>query len=418
MTAATLAKQAITTGYDLARVREDFPILKELIHGKPLVYLDNAATSQKPWSVINAERDYYTHLNANIHRGVHDLSQRATDAFEGARGKARQFINARKNEEVIFVRGTTEAINLVAFSYGRSKLKAGDEVIVSEMEHHSNIVPWQMVCDATGAVLRVIPISDAGELDMDAYAKLLNERTKIVAITHVANALGSITPLKKITQMAHAVGAIVLVDGAQAAPHLKIDVQDLDADFYALSGHKIYGPTGVGILYGKEALLDAMPPYQGGGDMIRTVSFKKTTYNTLPYKFEAGTPFISGGIGLGAAIDYVNDLGLAAIAAHEHELLLNATEQAASIPGLKIIGTAREKASVFSFTLGRIHPHDIGTILDHEGIAIRTGHHCAMPVMERLGIPATARASFALYNTHAEVDALFDGIRKVQKVFA
>ena len=418
MTAATLAKQAITTGYDLARVREDFPILKELIHGKPLVYLDNAATSQKPWSVINAERDYYTHLNANIHRGVHDLSQRATDAYEGARGKIRQFINARKNEEVIFVRGTTEAINLVASSYGRSKLKAGDEVIVSEMEHHSNIVPWQMVCDATGAVLRVIPISDAGELDMDAYAKLLNERTKIVAITHVANALGSITPLKKITQMAHAVGAIVLVDGAQAAPHLKIDVQDLDADFYALSGHKIYGPTGVGILYGKEALLDAMPPYQGGGDMIRTVSFKKTTYNTLPYKFEAGTPFISGGIGLGAAIDYVNDLGLAAIAAHEHELLLNATEQAASIPGLKIIGTAREKASVFSFTLGRIHPHDIGTILDHEGIAIRTGHHCAMPVMERLGIPATARASFALYNTHAEVDALFNGIRKVQKVFA
>ena len=418
MTAATLAKQAITTGYDLARVREDFPILKELIHSKPLVYLDNAATSQKPWSVINAERDYYTHLNANIHRGVHDLSQRATDAYEGARGKIRQFINARKNEEVIFVRGTTEAINLVAFSYGRSKLKAGDEVIVSEMEHHSNIVPWQMVCDATDAVLRVIPISDAGELDMDAYAKLLNERTKIVAITHVANALGSITPLKKITQMAHAVGAIVLVDGAQAAPHLKIDVQDLDADFYALSGHKIYGPTGVGILYGKEALLDAMPPYQGGGDMIRTVSFKKTTYNTLPYKFEAGTPFIAGGIGLGAAIDYVNDLGLAAIAAHEHELLLNATEQAASIPGLKIIGTAREKASVFSFTLGRIHPHDIGTILDHEGIAIRTGHHCAMPVMERLGIPATARASFALYNTHAEVDALFDGIRKVQKVFA
>ena len=418
MTAATLAKQAITTGYDLARVREDFPILKELIHGKPLVYLDNAATSQKPWSVINAERDYYTHLNANIHRGVHDLSQRATDAYEGARGKIRQFINARKNEEVIFVRGTTEAINLVASSYGRSKLKAGDEVIVSEMEHHSNIVPWQMVCDATGAVLRVIPISDAGELDMDAYAKLLNERTKIVAITHVANALGSITPLKKITQMAHAVGAIVLVDGAQAAPHLKIDVQDLDADFYALSGHKIYGPTGVGILYGKEALLDAMPPYQGGGDMIRTVSFKKTTYNTLPYKFEAGTPFISGGIGLGAAIDYVNDLGLAAIAAHEHELLLNATEQAASIPGLKIIGTAREKASVFSFTLGRIHPHDIGTILDHEGIAIRTGHHCAMPVMERLGIPATARASFALYNTHAEVDALFNGIRIVQKVFA
>ena len=418
MTAATLTKQAIATGYDLARVREDFPILKELIHGKPLVYLDNAATSQKPWSVINAERDYYTHLNANIHRGVHDLSQRATDAFEGARGKARQFINARKNEEIIFVRGTTEAINLVATSYGRSKLKAGDEIVVSEMEHHSNIVPWQMACEATGAVLRVIPISDSGELDMDAYAKLLNERTKIVAITHVANALGSITPVKKIIAMAHTVGAIVLVDGAQAAPHIRIDVQDMDVDFYALSGHKIYGPTGIGILYGKEALLEAMPPYQGGGDMIRTVSFKKTTYNALPYKFEAGTPFIAGGIGFGAAIDYINDLGLDAIAAHEHELLLNATEQAKTIPGLKIIGTARDKASVFSFTLAGIHPHDIGTILDHEGIAIRTGHHCAMPVMERLGIPATARASFGLYNTHGEVDALFTGIRKVQKVFA
>ena len=418
MTAATLTKQAIATGYDLARVREDFPILKELIHGKPLVYLDNAATSQKPWSVINAERDYYTHLNANIHRGVHDLSQRATDAFEGARGKARQFINARKNEEIIFVRGTTEAINLVATSYGRSKLKAGDEIVVSEMEHHSNIVPWQMACEATGAVLRVIPISDSGELDMDAYAKLLNERTKIVAITHVANALGSITPVKKIIAMAHTVGAIVLVDGAQAAPHIRIDVQDMDVDFYALSGHKIYGPTGIGILYGKEALLEAMPPYQGGGDMIRTVSFKKTTYNALPYKFEAGTPFIAGGIGFGAAIDYINDLGLDAIAAHEHELLLNATEQAKSIPGLKSIGTARDKASVFSFTLAGIHPHDIGTILDHEGIAIRTGHHCAMPVMERLGIPATARASFGLYNTHGEVDALFTGIRKVQKVFA
>ena len=418
MTAATLTKQAIATGYDLARVREDFPILKELIHGKPLVYLDNAATSQKPWSVINAERDYYTHLNANIHRGVHDLSQRATDAFEGARGKARQFINARNNEEIIFVRGTTEAINLVATSYGRSKLKAGDEIVVSEMEHHSNIVPWQMACEATGAVLRVIPISDSGELDMDAYAKLLNERTKIVAITHVANALGSITPVKKIIAMAHTVGAIVLVDGAQAAPHIRIDVQDMDVDFYALSGHKIYGPTGIGILYGKEALLEAMPPYQGGGDMIRTVSFKKTTYNALPYKFEAGTPFIAGGIGFGAAIDYINDLGLDAIAAHEHELLLNATEQAKSIPGLKIIGTARDKASVFSFTLAGIHPHDIGTILDHEGIAIRTGHHCAMPVMERLGIPATARASFGLYNTHGEVDALFTGIRKVQKVFA
>ena len=418
MIAAIATKPQAHTDYDLARVREDFPILKELIHGKPLVYLDNAATSQKPWQVINAERDYYTHLNANIHRGVHDLSQRATDAFEGARGKARQFVNARKNEEVIFVRGATEAINLVAASYGRTNLKAGDEIIVSEMEHHSNIVPWQMACEATGAVLRVIPISDGGELDMDAYAKLLNGRSKIVAITHVANALGSITPIKKITQMAQAAGAVVLVDGAQAAPHIKIDVQDIGCDFYALSGHKIYGPTGIGILYGKAALLEAMPPYQGGGDMIRTVSFKKTTYNALPYKFEAGTPFIAGGIGLGAAIDYLNDLGVDNIARHEYDLLEYATTLARDIPELKIIGTAREKASVFSFTLGRIHPHDIGTILDHEGIAIRTGHHCAMPVMERLGIPATARASFGLYNTRAEVDALFAGIRKVLKVFA
>jgi cysteine desulfurase / selenocysteine lyase len=418
MTAAVATKPKTSMGYDLAHVREDFPILKEMIHDKPLVYLDNAATSQKPWQVINAERDYYAHLNANIHRGVHDLSQRATDAFEGARGKVRQFVNARKSEEIIFVRGATEAINLVASSYGRSKLKAGDEVIVSEMEHHSNIVPWQMTCEATGAVLRVIPMSDAGELDMDAYAKLLNERTKIVAITHVANALGSIMPIKKITQMAHAAGAVVLVDGAQAAPHIAIDVQDLDVDFYALSGHKIYGPTGIGILYGKEALLEAMPPYQGGGDMIRTVSFKKTTYNALPYKFEAGTPFIAGAIGLGAAIDYINDLGLDNIAQHEHELLEYATTLSRDVPELKIIGTAKEKASVFSFTLGRIHPHDIGTILDHEGIAIRTGHHCAMPVMERLGIAATARASFGLYNTRGEVDALMAGIRKVQKVFS
>ncbi len=417
MTAAIAPQHEASMGYDLARVREDFPILKELIHGKPLVYLDNAATSQKPWQVINAERDYYVRLNANIHRGVHDLSQRATDAFEGARSKARQFINARKNEEVIFVRGTTEAINLVAMSYGRTKLKAGDEIIVSEMEHHSNIVPWQMTCEATGAVLRVIPISDSGELDMDAYAKLLNQRTKIVAITHVANALGSITPIKKITQLAHAAGAVVLVDGAQAAPHIKIDVQDIGCDFYALSGHKIYGPTGIGILYGKEALLDAMPPYQGGGDMIRTVSFQETTYNALPYKFEAGTPFIAGAIGLGAAIDYLNDLGLDDIGSHDHDLLEYATSLSRDVPGLKIIGTAREKAGVFSFTLDAIHPHDIGTILDHEGIAIRTGHHCAMPVMERLGIAATARASFGLYNTRAEVEELFAGIRKVQKVF-
>ncbi len=418
MTTAIATRHKASTGYDLDRIREDFPILKEFIHGKPLVYLDNAATSQKPWHVINAERDYYMRLNANIHRGVHDLSQRATDAFEGARSKARQFINARKNEEVIFVRGTTEAINLVATCYGRTKLTAGDEIIISEMEHHSNIVPWQMTCEAIGAVLRVIPINDRGELEMDAYASLLNERTKIVAVTHVANALGSITPIKKIAQLAHGAGAAVLVDGAQAAPHIKIDVQDLNCDFYALSSHKIYGPTGVGILYGKEALLDTMPPYQGGGDMIRTVSFKKTTYNALPFKFEAGTPFISGGIGLGAAIDYLNELGLDNIGAHENDLLDYATALAGDVSGLNIFGTAEDKASVLSFTLDGIHPHDIGTILDHEGIAIRTGHHCAMPVMERFGIPATARASFGLYNTRSEVDALFTGIRKVQKVFA
>ena len=418
MTAAIATKPQASAAYDLARVREDFPILKELIHGKPLVYLDNAATSQKPWQVINAERDYYTHLNSNIHRGVHDLSQRATDAFEGARSKVRQFVNARKNEEIIFVRGATEAINLVAASYGRNKLKAGDEIIVSEMEHHSNIVPWQMTCEATGAKLRVIPMSDDGELDVEAYAKFAKCAYQDCSDHSCRERVGhDFTDQKNYANGACA-GAVVLVDGAQAAPHIAIDVQDLDVDFYALSGHKIYGPTGIGILYGKENLLEAMPPYQGGGDMIRTVSFKKTTYNVLPYKFEAGTPFIAGAIGLGAAIDYINELGLDNIAAHEHELLEYATTLSRDIPELKIIGTAKEKASVFSFTLGRIHPHDIGTILDHEGIAVRTGHHCAMPVMERLGIAATARASFGLYNTREEVDALFAGIRKVQKVFA
>jgi cysteine desulfurase / selenocysteine lyase len=388
-----------------------------LIHGKPLVYLDNAATAQKPWSVIDAERNYYLTLNANIHRGVHDLSQRATQAFEDAREKTRRFMNAKKTEEIIFTRGTTDAINLVAHSYARARLKPGDEIVISEMEHHSNIVPWQLACEATGASLKVIPIDDAGELLLDAYEQLLSERTKLVAVAHIANALGSIVPIKRIVDLAHAHGAVVLVDGAQAVPHVAVDVQALGCDFYCWSAHKLYGPTGMGVLFGRQALLEAMPPYQGGGDMIRTVTFQKTTYNTLPYKFEAGTPHIAGGIALGAAIDYVSAIGLDVIAAHEHDLLEYATRQAHEIPGLKIIGTAKEKAGLLSFTLEGIHPHDIGTILDHEGVAIRTGHHCAMPVMEHFKVPATARASFGLYNTREEVDALTRAIRAAQKVF-
>jgi cysteine desulfurase / selenocysteine lyase len=402
---------------DVAKIREDFPILKSLVHGKPLVYLDNGATSQKPWAVIDAERDFYLTLNANIHRGVHDLSQRATDAFEAAREKVRRFVNARKSEEIIFVRGATEAINLVAFSYGRSKIGAGDEIIVTEMEHHSNIVPWQLLCESTGALLRVIPINDAGELMIDEYERLLSERTKLVAVTHISNALGSVVPVKRIVDLAHACGALVLVDAAQSVPHMDIDVQALDCDFLAFSGHKVYGPTGIGVLYGKEKILDAMPPYQGGGDMIRTVSFKKTTYNQLPYKFEAGTPYIAGGIGLGAAIDYLAALTMAAIADHEQDLLEYASAQALAFPGLRIIGTARDKASILSFTIEGIHPHDIGTIVDHEGVAIRTGHHCAMPVMDHFNVPATARASFALYNTREEIDALFAALRKARVMF-
>jgi cysteine desulfurase / selenocysteine lyase len=411
------AVNAVAASFDVQKLREHFPILKQSIHGKPLVYLDNAATSQKPWAVIDAERNYYLGLNANIHRGVHELSQRATEAFEGARETTRRFINAASTAEIVFVRGTTDAINLVAHSYGRARIKAGDEIIVSEMEHHSNIVPWQLLCEASGALLKVIPIDDAGDLVWEEYEKLLNERTKLVAVTHLANALGTIVPVKRIIDRAHAAGAIVLVDGAQAVPHIKVDVRSLDCDFYCFSGHKLYGPTGIGVLYAKQALLEAMPPYQGGGDMIRSVTFKKTTYNTLPYKFEAGTPHIAGGVALGAAIDYVDAVGLDAIAAHEHDLLDYATRQAHEVPELKIIGTTANKASILSFTLSGIHPHDIGTILDHEGIAVRTGHHCAMPVMEHYRVPATVRASFALYNTRAEVDALFRGLRKVKEVF-
>jgi len=411
------AVEAAHTLFDVAHRREDFPILKQTIHGRPLVYLDNAATSQKPQSVIDAESRYYATLNANVHRGIHDLSQRATDAFEAARDKVRRFINAADAKEVVFTRGTTEAINLVAQSYGRSRFKPGDEILVTEMEHHSNIVPWQLLCEQTGAVLRVAPIDDTGALRMDAFEALVNPRTRLVAVAHVSNALGTINPVRRLVELAHAAGAPVLIDGAQAAPHIEVDVRALDCDFYAFSGHKLYGPTGIGLLYGKAALLDAMPPYQGGGDMISRVTFEKTSYNALPYKFEAGTPNIAGTIGLGAAIDYVEAIGLDAIAAHEHDLLDSATRRARELPGLTLIGTAKDKAGILAFTLEGIHPHEIGTVLDHEGIAIRTGHHCAMPVMDRFGVPATARASFALYNTRDDVDALIEGLRKVQHMF-
>ena len=402
---------------DVARLREDFPILRRTVHGKPLVYLDNAATSQKPQSVIDCEARYYAELNANIHRGVHSLSQEATDAYEAARNTVQRFINAAQREEIVFVRGTTEAINLVAASYGQ-RFQRGDEIVITEMEHHSNIVPWQLLCERSGAVLRVAPINDAGELNLDEFERLLSLRTRLVAVTHLSNALGTINAVKRVIDLAHAKGIAVLIDGAQAAPHIKVDVQALDCDFYAFSSHKLYGPTGVGVLYGKTALLEAMPPYQGGGDMIRQVTFAKTTFNDLPYKFEAGTPNIAGVIGLGAAIDYVSALGLDAIAAHERELLAYATEQARAVSGLRLIGTAKDKASILSFVLDGVHPHDVGTILDDEGIAVRTGHHCAMPVMEHFHVPATVRASFALYNTRAEVDALLRGVRKAQEVFA
>ena len=404
--------------YDVRRLRADFPILAETVHGRPLVYLDNAATTQKPRAVIEAERRFYEQDNANIHRGVHLLSQRATEAYEAARVKIQRFLNARSEKEIIFTRGATEAINLVAATYGRRHVGAGDEIVVSAMEHHSDIVPWQMLCEEKGAVLRVIPMNDAGELLLDEYERLLSPRTRIVAVAYVSNALGTVNPVDRIIALAHAQGVPVLVDAAQAVQHLPVDVQALDCDFLVFSGHKIYGPTGVGVLYGKQALLEAMPPYQGGGDMIRSVTFEKTTFAPLPARFEAGTPNIAGGIALGAAIDYVQSVGLAAIARHEADLLAYATEAVQEVPGLRIIGTAREKASVLSFVLDGAHPHDIGTILDREGVAIRTGHHCAQPVMQRFGIPATARASFALYNTREEVDALVAGLHKVRKVFA
>jgi len=401
---------------DVDRIRADFPILSEQVNGHPLVYLDNAATTQKPQAVIDAVSSFYTHDNSNIHRGLHELSQRATDAYERARARVRRFINAREDREVIFGRGTTEAINLVASSYGRRHVGAGDEVLITTMEHHSNIVPWQILCEEKRATLRVVPIDDNGELRLDEMARLMGPRTKLVSLVHVSNTLGTVNPVREVVAMAHARGIPVLLDGAQAVAHLRLDVQDLDCDFYAFSSHKLYGPTGVGVLYGKAALLESMPPYQGGGDMISSVTFEKTTYNRLPHKFEAGTPDIAGVIGLGAAIDYLDGVGLARAAAQEQALLAYATERVSSLPGVRIIGQAREKMSVLSFVVEGIHPHDIGTILDSEGIAIRAGHHCTQPLMDRFCVPATARASFAFYNTRSEIDALVEGILKVIRV--
>ena len=405
-----------TKAFDVEKVRGDFPILHQKVHGKPLVYLDNAATTQKPQAVIDAIEHYYRHDNSNIHRGVHALSERATDQYEKVRAAAQRFLNARDVKEIIFVRGTTEAINLVAQSYGRKHVGAGDEVLITAMEHHSNIVPWQILCEEKGARLRVAPINDRGELILDEFERLLSPKTKIAAVSHLSNALGTINPVREMVRMAHAHNVPVLVDGAQAAPRMPVDVQALDCDFYAISGHKMYGPTGIGVLYGKTALLEAMPPYQGGGDMIASVSFDKTVYNRLPYKFEAGTPNIADTIGLGAAIAYLEGLGLEEIGRHEHDVLSYATGAVEAISGVTIVGTAQEKSGVLSFTMDGIHPHDIGTILDREGIAVRTGHHCAQPVMQRFGIPATARASFGLYNTREEVDALVAGIHKVFEV--
>ena len=403
--------------FDVVAARRDFPILSRTVHGKPLVYLDNGATSQKPQVVIDTLSRYYREENANIHRGVHYLSEQATAAYEEAREKIQAFINAGHKEEIIFLRGTTEAINLVAQSYGRSFLKPGDEIVVSAMEHHSNIVPWQMLREQSGARLRVIPINHDGELVLDEYRRMLNDKTKLVSVTHVSNALGTVVPVAEIVSAAHERGIPVMLDGAQAVPHLKVDVQALGCDFYAFSGHKLFGPSGVGVLYGRRELLDRMPPYQGGGDMISLVTFEKTHYNVLPYKFEAGTPHIAGGIGLGAAVDYLRRLEWDKVAAHEQELLAYATEKLTAIDGLRIIGTAKHKAGVISFVFDKIHAHDVGTILDEEGVAVRAGHHCAMPVMQRFGVPATTRASFALYNTREEIDVLAGAILKALKVF-
>jgi cysteine desulfurase/selenocysteine lyase len=416
--APTPADGGATRPWDAARVRADFPILAQTIHGRPLVYLDSAASAQRPRAVLDAVEHYETRLHSNVHRGVHTLSQRATDAYEGARETVRRFINARSTREIVFVRGTTEAINLVAQSWGRMSLRAGDEVLITQLEHHANIVPWQFACQASGARLIACPITASGEIDLAAFTACLNARTRLVAVAHVSNALGSVLPVAEITRLAHARGIPVLLDGAQAIAHAAVDVQALDCDFYAFSGHKVYGPTGIGVLYAREELLATLPPWQGGGDMILSVSIERSTFNELPWRFEAGTPNISGAVGLGAALQYVESLGREAIAVHEHALATLATERLRAIPGIRFIGTARDKAAVVSFLLDGVHPHDIGTILDSEGVAIRTGHHCAMPVMDFFGIPATARASFACYNTSADVDALCAAIGKVREVFA
>ncbi len=395
---------------DVERIRRDFPILSRQVRGGQLVYLDNGASAQRTRCVIEAESDYYERHHSNVHRGVHTLSQEATDLFEGAREKLRRFVNAASTKEIVFVRGTTEAINLVTQAWGRPRLQRGDEIVITWLEHHANIVPWQQVCEQTGAVLRVVPIDRRGVVDLDAYRAMLGPRTRMVAVAHVSNALGTVLPVREIVAAARERGIATLVDGAQAVPHQRVDVQSIGCDFYAFSGHKLFGPTGIGVLYGREAVLDSMPPWQGGGDMILTVSFEKTSYNTLPYRFEAGTPNIAGAIALGVAVDYVESIGLDRIAAHEHDLLDYATARLLQVPGLSIIGTAPDKASLVSFVLGGIHPHDLGTILDAEGIAIRTGHHCAMPVMDFFDVPATARASFAFYNTRGEIDALVDAL--------
>ena len=407
-----------TAVFDVQRVRADFPILSRTVNGRPLVYLDNAATTQKPGVVLDAITSYYTHINANVHRGVHELSARATDAYEGARERIRAYFNAGSVREIVYTRNATEGINLVAFTFAKSRLGPGDEVLISAMEHHSNIVPWQLVCEATGATLTVAPIDDRGDLILEAFDRLLTPRTKMAAVTHMSNALGTVTPAREIVRLAHAKGVPILIDASQAAYHMRVDVQALDCDFLVATGHKLYGPTGIGVLYGKEAHLEAMPPFMGGGDMISSVTFARSTWNVLPYKFEAGTPDIAGAIGLHAALDYIEATGFDAIGAHERDLMEHGTRVLQAIDGVRLIGTAREKASILSFVMDDIHPHDIGTIVDREGIAIRTGHHCAQPVMERFNVPATARASLAMYNTREELDALGRALVKVRRVFA
>lgn len=415
MTRGAPVQAAPKPAFDVARVREDFPALHQQVNGHPLVYLDNAATTQKPRSVLEALRRYYESDNANIHRAVHTLSARATEAYEATRRAVRDFLHAPHTEEIVFVRGTTEAVNLVAQSFGRSHLEAGDEIILSQLEHHSNIVPWQLLCEQIGTIVRVAPINHRGELDFDAFTRLLSPRTRLVAIGHISNALGTINPVQRICAAAREVGARVLIDGAQAAPHQPIDVQEIGCDFYALSSHKMFGPTGVGVLWGRKELLESMPPYQGGGEMIKSVSFERTTYNDLPHKFEAGTPHIAGVVAFRYAIDYLTSLGWDNIAAHEVALLEHATQRLSAIPGVHIVGTAREKASVISFTIDGVHPHDAGTLLDRLGLAVRTGHHCAQPVMDFFGLPATCRASLAFYNTLEEIDALVEGVQRVQR---